>query len=515
MQYFKKGLPSIGQMMRTNLLNPYVISAILVSPIVLMGSPKIMAAEIKYEFIQSIDTALFSPSSPDPSGIVYFPSTKVQADDTETGDFFLITDGEVNEMDMFRGVNVFKVDRDGNQIIDPETSLPVTFSTIKCVADGPCTDEDLARKTPVNGLASPPLRWFSDEPTGITFNPNNMHYFISDDNPAPSIHEIDPGDDKIHFTADDVVTSFSATNSFTSGDPEDVTYGNGNLFIVDGSAEEVYIIEHGDDGLDNKLVGQFDTEVLGLHNPEGIVFDATNNSLYIVSKFSGDPIKEHSDIVHTTTYGVLLDTLKYTGDIPFRSAGLALAPTSSIIYPSRNSLYIVARGVDNDEVLEEGQDVNDGKLYELMLPATTPGNDTPTVSAGMDSAITLPANAQLNGTINDNVVPDVITATWSKVSGPGDVSYTDAHDALTSASFSMAGAYVLRLTGYDGELYDYDDVAITVKKSDGSITVKDNDPSSGSSGGSTSRTLLLFLALLSLVGYRRKNNLLTKTEQSK
>jgi len=175
----------------------------------------------------------------------------------------------------------------------------------------------------------------------------------------------------------------------------------------------------------------------------------------------------------------------------------------------------VARGIDNDEEPEVGQEVNDGKLYELMLPATTPGNIKPVVSAGAASTIKLPANAQLNGTISDNVVPDVITATWSKVSGPGDVSFTDAHALDSSASFTMAGSYVVRLTGYDGELYAFEDVAITVEKSDDPITDEESDDSSSSSGGSTSRTLLVFLALLSLVGYRRKTNLTTKTEQSK
>ena len=55
-----------------------------------------------------------------------------------------------------------------------------------------------------------------------------------------------------------------------------------------------------------------------------------------------------------------------------------------------------------------------------------------------------------------------MTAAWSKVSGPGTVTFTDATAASTTATFSAAGSYVLRLTGNDGALTASDDVTVTV-----------------------------------------------------
>jgi hypothetical protein len=91
------------------------------------------------------------------------------------------------------------------------------------------------------------------------------------------------------------------------------------------------------------------------------------------------------------------------------------------------------------------------------------GNQAPRVDAGLDQTITLPAGATLDGTVSDdgrlNPTP---STTWSKVSGPGTVSFANAGAIDTAASFSVAGTYVLRLTADDGALSASDDVTITV-----------------------------------------------------
>ena len=56
----------------------------------------------------------------------------------------------------------------------------------------------------------------------------------------------------------------------------------------------------------------------------------------------------------------------------------------------------------------------------------------------------------------------MVTTTWSKVSGPGEVTFANASAVDTTASFSQTGTYVLRLTANDGELQSSDDVIITV-----------------------------------------------------
>ncbi|HET7292040.1 MAG TPA: hypothetical protein VFM88_06425, partial [Vicinamibacteria bacterium] len=55
-----------------------------------------------------------------------------------------------------------------------------------------------------------------------------------------------------------------------------------------------------------------------------------------------------------------------------------------------------------------------------------------------------------------------LTTTWSKLSGPGSVTFGNASAVDTTASFSVAGTYVLRLTASDSVLGSSDDVTIVV-----------------------------------------------------
>lgn len=92
-------------------------------------------------------------------------------------------------------------------------------------------------------------------------------------------------------------------------------------------------------------------------------------------------------------------------------------------------------------------------------------NLAPTVIAGNDATITLPATANLDGTASDDGNPNppgALTTTWTKQSGPGTVTFGNASAIDTTATFSQSGTYVLRLTASDSVLQSYDDVTITV-----------------------------------------------------
>jgi hypothetical protein len=71
------------------------------------------------------------------------------------------------------------------------------------------------------------------------------------------------------------------------------------------------------------------------------------------------------------------------------------------------------------------------------------------------------ATATLDGTATDDD-GDVPAATWTKVSGPGPVLIADASAVDTTATFSAAGTYVLRLTADDSYFQISNDVTITV-----------------------------------------------------
>jgi hypothetical protein len=83
----------------------------------------------------------------------------------------------------------------------------------------------------------------------------------------------------------------------------------------------------------------------------------------------------------------------------------------------------------------------------------------PTVNAGPNQTITLPASANLNGT---TISSTTLTTTWSEVRGPGTVTFGNVNAQSTTASFSAAGTYVLQLSASDGVLTSTSSVTITV-----------------------------------------------------
>lgn len=286
----------------------------------------VQAANLPAILVNIIDTSLWSPNSPDPSGIDYRASTNS----------LLVSDAEVEEMPpYFVGKNVFESSLGG--------SLGNTYSTTS----------------------------FSNEPTGVAINSANGHIFYSDDN-KKKVFEVNLGDDGLYGTADDTITSFS-TSAFNSNDPEGLAYGEGKLFIADGVGTEVYTVDPGINGnfdgvvpTGDDQVTHFDTSGMTQADPEGIAYNTDSGTLYIVSNNGG---RSTNRITETTTAGVVVNVI----DISFlnarSTAGLAYGPGS--VNPAVNNIYIAARGVDNGADPNE----NDGKIYEITLsvfPSPTP-----------------------------------------------------------------------------------------------------------------------------------------------
>jgi PKD repeat protein len=102
---------------------------------------------------------------------------------------------------------------------------------------------------------------------------------------------------------------------------------------------------------------------------------------------------------------------------------------------------------------------------DIVVTVNAAPNQPPTVNAGPDQTITLPAAANLNGTATDDGLPNppaTLTTSWSKVTGPGTVTFGNAAALATTASFSAAGSYTLRLTATDSALSSTDDIVVTV-----------------------------------------------------
>ena len=391
--------------------------------------------------------------SPDPSGITY---------NSRTGRL-MIVDGEVEETgsaypkNVWRGTNLYVAGLNG-ALLEYDT----------------------------NTLA------YSAEPVGIGFRPASSQFpeavFISDDN-LDRIFEVYRGSDGRYGTADDTQTSFSARfTGSNADDPEDVAIDleptrDGQLLIIDGYRKEVYVYSPGPnkkfDGLPSAggddTVRQFDVEVHGARDPEGIAYNPSRNTIFVLD----DPSNQILE------FGLEGGPPKNLIKLPFTmksGAGIALAPPSGNSSGACNA-YIVDRGVDNDT----NQDLfNDGRLYEVAIPAltgsggtgsvpcsgggSTTTNAAPTVSAGDDQSVVLPNAASLDGTVSDDGLPSggTLTQKWSEASGPGTVTFADATKQDTTATFSEAGTYELQLTASDGEKTGSDRVTVTVTESSSS-----------------------------------------------
>ena len=365
--------------------------------------------------------------SPDPSGITY---------NSRTGRL-IISDGEVEETNLswhvYKGTNLYVASLQGDLL-----------------------------ETGANTLA------YSAEPVGVGFRPALSadfpeRLFISDDD-KDRVFEVNRGGDGRYGTDDDSQTSFSTRFVGSKDDAEDVAVDleltrNGQLLIIDGYHKEVYVYGPGPnkkfDGVDDTRTS-FDVALHGAGDPEGIAFNQFRNTILVLD----DPSNQ---IYEYNLQGQLQNIVK----LPFTmrsGAGIALAPPSSGSGPY--NAYIVDRGVDNDS---SSTLFNDGRLYEITMPGLTgtptSTNTPPTVAAGADQAVTLPSAANLDGTVTDSTPTGTLTSAWTESSGPGEVTFGNAAAVDTTASFSIEGTYVLRLTVDDGSATAFDELTVTVSPS--------------------------------------------------
>jgi uncharacterized protein YjiK len=203
---------------------------------------------------------------------------------------------------------------------------------------------------------------FANEPSGIAVNPANGHVFITQDDRG-KIFEVAPAQDGDQCSFDQVVNTID-TRAFNGYDLEGLAYLDGKLFIAIGEDFDgagIYVLSPGTnnvfDGFSpagDDQVTNFDTLNLGLLDPEGIGFHPERGTLFIVSR-------TEKVIVETTTSGVTLATydISFTGIQ--KPSGVGIGPSSQ--NPRRYSIYVTARGVDNDLNPNE----NDGKIYEFGL----------------------------------------------------------------------------------------------------------------------------------------------------
>lgn len=97
-------------------------------------------------------------------------------------------------------------------------------------------------------------------------------------------------------------------------------------------------------------------------------------------------------------------------------------------------------------------------------PQNPPANAAPSVDAGADQEITLPANSvELQGSATDDDLPTGSTLTYSW-SGPQGVTFANPAAAATTATFAAAGTYELTLEASDGDRSGSDSLTVIVNE---------------------------------------------------
>jgi len=372
----------------------------------------VTANNVTGTLVRTVDTSAFNPPSPDPSGLAFLPGA----------DRLFIADGEVDEMGIFQGKNFFATTRTGS-VTDTTVSQP-----------------------------------WSNEPVGVGYNPGNDHLFVSDDD-QKEVYELVAGTDGRFGTSDDVITHFD-TNTHGNTDPEGIEYDTAvpAIWSADGVNTQVFRYRAGPDGkvgTSDDIRSNFDVAAYGARDPEGMAYDPVRDTILIVDDGS-------KTIYEMDRTGALLNTISIAGYGVVAAAGLTVAPGSSD--PTQRNYYVVARGLDNDSHPTE----NDGKMYEFSatLPPVGTTNQAPLANAGPDQTIVLPGGASLDGTVTDDGRPNppgAVTTTWEKVSGFGTVTFANPNAVDTTASFSVEGTYVLRLTASDSQATAADEVTVLVR----------------------------------------------------
>ncbi len=170
-----------------------------------------------------------------------------------------------------------------------------------------------------------------------------------------------------------------------------------------------------------------------------------------------------------------------TFSTPFRQAAAAFGKpvlfvhghghSWSMVYPfpEDNILRVqVNKGVSEDPVeitvtMDNSSPADAFVFKRKPWGSKTIVNTPPCANAGPDQEVFGSAFVNLQGQATDDGDPSgFLTTTWSKAAGPGAVTFGNASAPATTASFSNAGLYVLRLTANDGQLQNYDEVTIGV-----------------------------------------------------
>ncbi len=260
---------------------------------------------------------------------------------------------------------------------------------------------------------------------------------------------------------DGLPTGSSVTTTWTKvSGPGTVTFGNPNVTVTTAafSAAGTYVLRL--TASDSQLSSSDDVIVtVNPQNQPPTVNAGQDQNITLPSNATLNGTASDDGLPSGSTLSISWTKVSGPGTVTFTTPSAA-ATSASFSVAGTYTLRLTA----SDSLLSSSDDV---------VVTVIPENHAPTVDAGPDQTITLPNAANLNGSVSDDGLPtgSTLTTTWSKVSGPGTVTFANPSVTVTTASFSQAGTYVLRLTANDSQLTTTDDITITVNAQNAAPTV--------------------------------------------
>ncbi len=110
--------------------------------------------------------------------------------------------------------------------------------------------------------------------------------------------------------------------------------------------------------------------------------------------------------------------------------------------------------------IEGSDDFSTGILEWKVSDSGNSPDFAPRVKAGIDRSVVLDGKTHLSGEIK--TLKGESKVVWSKLSGPGEVTFDDPSRIDTAASFSEPGDYVLQLTGVGNDDQTSDSLSVSV-----------------------------------------------------
>ena len=378
-------------------------------------SATVSATPLTASLVRTVATSTLSPPIPDPAGITYIPSR----------DRLLISDSEVDEVPIYQGSNLFEITRAG---------------------------------VLVRSRVSPRLH--RRRPRGVGHNPANGHIFVSDDDQF-RVYEVAAGADGRYGTADDTRT-FINTAAFGSTDPEDVEFypPTGELFILDGADHDVHRVSPGPNGVfdgvaptGDDIAAEFDVQMYGAEDPEGIGFHPGRNTLLIVDSTIRRGVRGEPQRACCST------GIDISASNQLFAAGITVAPATERPEPPGTSTSSTAASTTT-----RTRTRTTASSTRCPSPCRRSRTSRRWSTSDRDNAdprrrAAGPATPRCATTGSRR--PST-TVSWSTVSGPGTVSFSRAERRPDVGDFSASGTYVLRATASDTALTGSDELTVTV-----------------------------------------------------